>query len=863
MALEKYNEKRDFDKTPEPAGEVASAGDALRFVVQKHAASRLHFDFRLEWEGVLLSWAVPKGPSFNSKDRRLAVHVEDHPLDYSNFEGTIPKGEYGGGTVMVWDQGTWVPDGDVAEGMKSGSLKFELHGERLKGRWTLVRMKPKPGEEDKNWLLIKEKDDYVRADIEVDKFLTSIVSGRTMEEIASGADAKFLTEVQEAADSEPEKEREGGFDTGVKNLGEVQEPGGDLLSGSLPFQEAEIMLAKLAEKAPAGDGWIHEVKFDGYRVICFLEEGKARLITRSGLDWTHRFPHIAVALEGWNPGNVVLDGEIVVLTEPGKSDFQGLQAALKAPDEAEMHYIVFDCLALGAEDIRNEPLLTRKALLKELTKTTPAEILYNFHQVGSGQQVFDNICSQQQEGIISKRADSVYRAGRGDDWLKVKCEVRQEFVIGGFTTTEKSATGLSALLLGVNTEEGLTYVGRAGTGFSADAAADLVRRFKRLERKTSPFTVDVDERRNETITYVTPSLVAEIRYAEMTEDGLLRQASFKGLREDKPAKDVVLEESASVPDSEVMGGGAVKDSDESAKDGEKRSGGRAKGDGSPHYAGVKLSSPEKVMYPEDGISKKDIADYYWAVREFMLPYVVDRPMTLVRCTDGIGGECFFQKHMNHAIPGMDTFPFKEKDGEEAEAMVIRNAEGLMGAVQMGAVEFHSWGSATEYLEEPDLLVFDLDPDEGMEVGAVRQAVRDLKEVLDAAGLDSFLKTSGGKGYHVVVPLEPAVKWGKARDFAKLIAQTMEAKWAERYTANMRKANRKGRVYIDWVRNGRGATSVCSFSLRSRKGAPVSWPLRWEDLDEVLPNEVTLRNYETYLETLEGWENFGGQGQRLK
>lgn len=813
-ALETYNKKRDFAKTPEPQGEEKPTGDTLRFVVQLHDASRLHYDFRLEWEGVLLSWAVPKGPSFNTKDKRLAVQVEDHPLDYRTFEGTIPKGEYGGGTVMLWDEGTWAPQEDFAKGLKAGSLKIILHGKRLHGRWALIKMRPKPGEEDKNWLLIKERDEFVKPDSGIKEFNTSVVTGRTLEEIAAEAE-------EETAKANP-----------------------DLLEGKLPFSETGFMLAKLTDKIPRGDNWLHELKFDGYRIMCYLEDGKVRLVTRNGLDWTDKFAQIAAVLTAWNPGNMIFDGEIVVFTESGKSDFQSLQFALKNSANDTMHYILFDCLALGSTDLRSEPLTARKALLSEILKDAPSEILYSLHQAGDqGQAVFAQACTRGQEGIVSKRADSKYSVGRGNDWLKIKCDQRQEFVIGGYTTTDSSKTGLSALLLGVNSaEDGLTYIGRVGTGFTEKITKELLEMFQSLKRKTSPFATDIPKRSNEKVTYLLPSLSAEIKYAEITDDGLLRQASFKGLRSDKQAGEVVMEKLSPRENSKPQKNFKADRID---------------------YGEISLSSPDKIMFPDDDISKKDVADYYWSMRDKILPYITNRPMTLIRCTDGIEADCFFQKHLNKGIPGMDTFPFKTNSGEDSEAMIICDEAGLMGSIQMGAIEFHGWGSTADSLDQPDMIVFDLDPDEGKGIDDVRRAVKDLKQLLDETSLTSYLKTSGGKGYHIVVPLQPAADWEKVRAFAKLTAETMAAKWPERYTDNMRKLNRKGRVYVDWVRNGRGATSVCNFSLRSRKGAPIAWPLRWSDLTKILPNEVTLKNHKEYEKTLAGWKDFFAQTQELK
>lgn len=925
--LEEYNKKRDFKKTPEPAGQPAAAGEALRFVVQKHAASRLHFDFRLEHDGVLWSWAVPKGPSYNPKDKRLAVQVEDHPLEYRNFEGTIPKGEYGGGTVMLFDEGVWIPLFDPVKGLADGSLKFTLKGERLKGRWTLIRLKPREGEEDKNWLLIKEKDEFVKESDGISEILTSVRSGRTLEDIS-----KDPPKAPEAEDETPEtqKQKEKAktqkkSDISAKENTKAAQPPAKSkaekiqlpdLSGSLPFKEAKPMLAALVKKAPKGNEWIHELKLDGYRILTFLEGGKARLLTRNGHDWSEKIPDLIETLEGWNPGNLVLDGELVVMDEKGKSDFQALQSFFKKNQELAADYVIFDLLALGAEDLRQRPLLERKAFLEELLKNSPDGLHYNPHTEGSA--IFEKVCEADLEGIISKKKNSPYRSTRSKDWVKTKCEYRQEFVIGGYTTSDKSSTGLSSLLLGGYEGKDLIFKGRSGTGFSQTEAVDLMKQFKKLIRKTSPFTEKLKPRTDETITYLDPALVAEVKFAEITDDGLLRQASFKGLREDKPAIEVtseIPEEISPENSSEEASGETNEDPIETtAKKKTSRrkpeapeltearreapeaahkkarpdakSGGRSPADAVAYekkdpdekkaveptgsskkkptvlYGDISLSSPDKPVFPEDGLTKKAIADYYWEMRDKILPYLADRPMTLIRCTDGIG-DCFFQKHMNQTIPGMDTVTLPDNDGKPFEAMILRDETSLMGAVQMGTLEFHGWGSKLDKVEQPDWLVFDLDPDEGMDLATVRQGVRDLKSLLDEMGLIAFLKTSGGKGYHIVVPLSPSAQWEQTRGFAKLLAQSMEVKWPDRYTANMRKEKRKGRIYIDWVRNGRSATSVSIFSLRGRKGAPLSWPISWADLDRVAPNQVTLKNYKDYLKTIKSWEQFFSVKQRIK
>lgn len=956
--LEEYNKKRDFRKTAEPKGKPESSADDLRFVVQRHDASRLHYDFRLEFDGVLWSWAVPKGPSFDPKDKRLAVHVEDHPLDYRNFEGTIPEGEYGGGTVQLFDEGVWVPEGDPARELAGGSLKFELKGQRLTGRWTLIRMKPRDGEEDKNWLLIKEKDDHVRRDDPVTGIETSVRTGRTLAEIARAEAPTSFEDPGEADPSDPASRTKEETESKAPSS-ETTEAGSAGARGSLPFEEAGPMLATLTKSVPRGSDWIHELKFDGYRILAFVQDRRIRLLTRNGHDWTAKAPAVADALKKWAPADLVLDGELVVFDENGKSDFQALQSYFKNPRGKKLDYVVFDLLALGDEDLRALPLIRRKERLEDLLKDSPAGIHYSYHTEG-GRQVFDQACEAAMEGIISKKKDSSYRSTRSKEWVKVKCEFRQEFVIGGYTVTDKNRTGLSALLLGHYQKDELIYTGRAGTGFSQEQTDELLKKFSALSRKTSPFKEPPRERSDETLHHLTPKLVAEIQFAEITDDGLLRQASFKGLRLDKSARDVRLEnllpndaakspetseeidpatqreetsksksnteetststsksksksksketlksksksksgetsnaksddpaknnaasksnsnsnsnskaDSKADPDAEVPEDQAKqprRSSENSADRTDAASADRKKtgGTGGKHtYGPVRLSSPDKELFPDDGLTKGDVADYYWAIRERILPFLIRRPMTLIRCTDHIGDACFFQKHQNHPIQGMETAPIEDNDGDDTEVMILEDEEGLMGAVQMGALEFHGWGSTLDHLEQPDFLVFDLDPDEGMDDDKVRQGVRDMKTLLDDMGLDSYLKTSGGKGYHVVVPLQPAANWSTCRDFAKLTAQGMESKWPDRYTANMRKDKRKGRIYVDWVRNGRSATSVSVFSLRARRGAPISWPLRWSDLDDYAPGSVTMTNWRDHLETLDGWSDFFRTDQKLK
>lgn len=865
--LQEYNRKRDFSKTAEPKGEPAPPGEALRFVVQRHDASRLHYDFRLEYDGVLWSWAVPKGPSYNPRDKRLAVHVEDHPLDYRHFEGNIPKGEYGGGTVQLFDEGIWIPEGDPARGLADGSLKFTLQGQRLIGRWTLVRMKPKPGEEDKNWLLIKEKDEFVRDEDGVTADKTSVRSGRTLTEIAKeGVPTSFADDLK----TEDPRAEDPGTDQGTPekpadSSAKANPARPPDLAAALPFTEIKPMLATLTDAVPKGPDWIHELKFDGYRILAFLENDRARLISRNGHNWSAKAPGIVRALEDWAPGNLILDGELVVFDKDGKSDFQALQSYFKQPQGKSIDYVVFDLLAAGSTDLTSHPLIERKTLLESLLADAPAGIHFSHHTLG-GAAIFEKACASDLEGIISKKKDSSYRSSRSQDWVKVKCERRQEFVIGGYTVTESNATGLSALLLGTFAGNRLVYAGRAGTGFSRDETRDLLKAFSALRRKTSPFDPEPEQRRGETVHYLTPRLLAEVQFAEVTDDGLLRHAAYKGLRQDKPASEVhpeaVTENEKISPELPRSPENPKKPEKATAKPTKPKNAARS-GEPGLTYGAVQLSSPDKVLFPEDELTKQAVAEYYWAVREMILPYLTNRPMTLVRCTESIGDACFFQKHQNHQIQGMDTVAIKDNDGDDTEVMIIRDGEGLMGAVQMGALEFHGWGSTLDNLEKPDWLVFDLDPDEGMEIDQVRQGVRHLKTLLDEMELEAYLKTSGGKGYHVVVPLSPAAPWDSVRDFAKLLAQGMESRWPDRYTANMRKERRKGRIYVDWVRNGRSATSVSTFSLRARRGAPIAWPLRWSDLDQIKPNQVTLSNWKDYRDTLSGWSDFFDSKQKLK
>ncbi|MDD3654624.1 MAG: DNA ligase D [Desulfotomaculaceae bacterium] len=803
--LNEYNQKRNFSNTGEPEGKTEKSAEQLRFVVQHHLARADHYDFRLEWEGALLSWAVPKGPSYNTRDKRLAVHVEDHPLEYRNFEGTIPKGEYGGGTVMLWDEGDWKPLTDVEEGLKNGSLKFALNGRRLKGRWALVRMKAKAGDTKENWLLLKEKDGYAQSDSGISGFVTSIRTGRTMAEIEAGDDEKV-----------------------IRN----------------PFERAGVQLCKLVHTVPEGENWLYEVKYDGYRIMAFVEGNSVRLVTRNNHDYTDRFGAVASSLLDLAAGRaMVLDGEMTVTNAAGGTDFQALQSYLKNPQAHNLTYIIFDLLTLDGQDMRWQPLTQRKETLLSLMKDAPHNLHYSRHVQGNGKESFKAACALGLEGIVGKKADSIYTGTRNGNWIKMKCDQRQEFVIGGFTLSGKKTSGISSLLLGVYDDHELVYVGRAGTGFSESVMKDLEIKFDKLKRLKTPFKFPPKPKSNETITWLEPELIAEIKFAEWTKDNLLRQASFKGLRTDKKPCDIKMEK-------------AKDEAGELPKQSEKN-------ENSIIIEGIKISNPDKVMFDDPEITKADVARYYAQVAQRMLPYVQQRILSIVRCPKGISESCFYKKHPGADNKGIAILPVLTGDGKTGDYFYIKDKSGLISEAQMGTVEFHIWGSRVDELEKPDMLVFDLDPDQGMNLARVRRGARDLKSILTKLSLNSYLKTSGGKGYHVVIPLKPAVSWDTFYDFARRVAEVMEKKWPDRYTSNVRKANRAGKIYIDWIRNGRGATSIAPYSIRARKGACVSMPIAWDELDTVAPDGVNMKDALLRIGRDDPWKDFFRNNQQLK
>ena len=841
MSLHDYARKRDFGATPEPQGATRRRGSKRQpiFVVQLHHASRRHYDFRLEADGVLKSWAVPKGPSLRAGDKRLAVEVEDHPLDYAGFEGDIPEGHYGAGHVDIFDQGTWTTDGEPLAAIARGSLDFELHGDKLKGAWKLVRT-GKPARQPQ-WLLIKRSDDHA-ADVEADDLVgTPSRTGRPRGEArapiaaksakaakaakgtaATGGHSKAHAAARKSAPSRKSPRREAAWRERALALEGARDrphPSGFAAE-----------LCTLREAPPAGDAWLHEIKWDGYRLLADLVDGQAKLRSRNDLDWTARVPAIARAVEALPVSEAHLDGELVVLDDQGHSDFSALQRVLEGSSRQPLRYVVFDLPGVAGVDLSGTALVERKRLLRDLLGSTPGVLAYSDHVVGHGAEVFAASGKAGFEGIISKRVDARYRGGRGQDWIKVKHEDGDEFIVVGYTAPKGARGHFGSLLLAQPGQDGLRYVGRVGSGFRDAMLRDLFKRMRPLE--TAGPTVELPAHiplRPRNVQWLQPRLVVEVAFRGWAKEGLLRQASFRGLREDKDMADLEPEKPAAskakAPARAKAGKGAAAAKTAPARTKAKA----ARKAGSADGADVVITHPDRVVYPADGMTKGDVAAYYRAIAPWLLRDIAGRPLSLVRCPDGATGQCFFQKHHGAGFgEAVHALPLRQKSGIE-DYVWIDDATGLLQLVQMNVLEFHPWGATVEDPERADRLVFDLDPGEGVSWKAVCDGAREVRGRLREAGLESFLRMSGGKGLHVVVPLAPAVPWEQARDFCEAFARAMEAHAPERWLANARKAKRTGRIFLDWLRNTRGATSVASWSLRAREHATVAMPLRWEEL----------------------------------
>jgi bifunctional non-homologous end joining protein LigD len=813
--LDLYRSKRDFSRTREPKGaanrrKAAQAGGA--FVIHKHAARRLHYDLRLEHDGVLWSWAVTRGPSLDPGEKRLAVHVEDHPLEYGSFEGTIPEGEYGAGSVVIWDEGKWIPEGDPARGMEKGHLAFALEGHKLGGRWHLVRLKPRRGEKRDNWLLIKVDDDFARDDEDIlETAPDSVKSGRSIEEVGEDPAGDVWS-----TDDKPAKGRQA---KATKPKAARARPAKAKPARRSEKTEAEPLprfvepcLATLQDKPPAGDAWLHEVKFDGYRLQARISAGKVKLLTRTGLDWTERFgERIADALAALPCETALIDGEVVGLGESGISSFSALQAALSNGETTNLVFFAFDLLHLDGENLQREPLLARKERLEELLKAAEPNtpLRYSEHFIEPGQTMLRHACRMGLEGVISKRAEAPYRSGRGRDWIKSKCTQRQEFVIAGYVPSKASRNQLGSLVLAYHEDGELKPAGRVGTGFTRNSAAALKKKLDAIAAKASPFPDEAGRERG--IVWVKPELVAEIAFGSWTASKTLRHASFLGLREDKPADEVVAEKAVKAE---------AKKTQQVTKTRRKAG---------PETT-VTLSNPDKPLWPDIGFTKQDLLAYYARIWERMAPFVIDRPLSLLRAPDGVGGQVFFQKHAGAGLH-KSVSRMRDKDGEEL--LFIRDFDGLAALVQLGTVEVHVWGAKVDAVETPDQVIFDLDPDQGVPMERVREAALTVRQRLDELGFESFLKTSGGKGFHVVLPLKPKADWDEVKDFARDFAKAMEQAEPKLYTATLSKKARKGRIFIDYLRNGRGSTAIAPFSTRARPGAAVAMPVAWELLEKGL------------------------------
>ena len=860
---------RDFSITAEPSGRSRAKptaeipAGAQPFVIQKHAATRLHYDFRLGWNGVLKSWAVAKGPSYYVGDKRLAVQVEDHPMEYGGFEGIIPKGQYGGGTVMVWDQGWWEPQPgytDVDAGLRDGSLKFILHGTKLHGKWTLVRMKPRPGDRNPNWLLIKEHDEYERSASDpaiTEEAQNSAVTGRSMDEIAraethvwnskdTATGKAWFRQDQPRSDKSAAPLKPGGSSSGTRKTPAKKVLFGPSLSRApkerLP-SFVKPQLASQSEQPPAGPGWVHELKLDGYRMQARKEGDKVQLLTRSGLDWTHHMKPLATEVAALGVESALIDGEVVVLSAEGTTSFANLQAAFEEGARHPLTYFAFDLLHLNGHNLRDLALTERKAMLSRLFEESDGALRFSEHVDAPGDLVFKKACELSAEGIISKRAEGKYISARTSDWRKIKCVHEQEFVVGGFTLPTNGIYGVGALLLGYYEKGKLIYAGRTGTGFTRKIHADLRALLDKLRREAMPFENAPAEARKGAI-WVKPELVAQVHFATWTTDNVVRQAAFMGLREDKPAKEVRREEPPASRSANRPTDSAVSDPPSRAPkhamrsshavaapkaDRAKKAGPSAAGEHAP----VRLTHPEKVLDSQSGLTKQQLADYYWAIAPHMLPHIVRRPISLVRCPDGTAHQCFFQKHVNDTLPpNIESVSIRDKKSGKAEPYItLSTPEALAGLAQLGVLEIHPWGSCNDNLEQPDRIVIDLDPDPSIPWSTLAASADDIREQLKSLSLESFLKTTGGKGLHVVVPIAPEYEWPVIKQFCHAFVLEMEKRNPRLYLTKMTKSARVERIFLDYLRNERGATAVAPYSPRARAGAAVSMPLPWTALKE--------------------------------
>ncbi len=843
--LDTYRRKRDFSRTPEPAGDSRRSGQrrgALQFVVQQHAARRLHYDLRLELDGVLLSWAVPKGPSLDPRDRRLAVRTEDHPLEYAAFEGVIPPGEYGGGTVVVWDRGTWTPDGDARAGLAKGSLAFRLAGEKLRGGWRLVRTGAEDGADGgrERWLLIKRRDaeaSGAEAAPIVESDARSVLSGRVLAEVAAAPERVWRSDRGPGARPVELAALPEGAGPALGNPSTV--PGAR--RGALP-DEPRPQLASPVEVPPEGEGWLHEVKLDGYRLLCRVEEGQVRLTTRRGQDWTRRMPGVATAAAALPCRAALLDGEAVVEDARGISRFQSLQSALGRGGEGVV-LVAFDLLHLDGWDLTGSPLRARKEALRHLLADLPRghPLRFGDHLRGSGSRVLEEACRLGVEGVVSKRADAPYLLGRrARAWLKSKCFERQDLVVVGYTDPQGSRAGLGALVLAVHDpshpEAPWSLAGRVGTGFDAAQLISLRERLEPLERAPPPVHDAPRGAEARGIHWLEPEVVAEVAFTGWTDDGKVRHASFQGLREDACPQDTRRERPAEAPQAASRG--------------------RRPRTPPPRIGPVRVTHPDRVLFPEAGVTKLDLVRYYDAVADLMLPFVKDRPLTLLRCPAGRGEKCFYQKRARPSIPqSVPRVVIDKRAGVEQRYLAIDGREALLVLAQHGVIELHVWGSRSDRLERPDRMVLDLDPGPTVRWPAVVEAARVVRARLTALGLESFVLATGGAGLHVVVPLLRRYGWELVKGFSAAVARDLARAHPRTFTARLAKRERRGKVFVDYLRNARESTAIAPYSARARPGAPVAVPITWADLDPERPPRWTARDAAAIVAAPDPWPGY--------
>jgi bifunctional non-homologous end joining protein LigD len=888
MSLTEYHRKRRFDQTAEPRGKPAKSvkpsSRKLTFVVQQHAASHLHYDFRLELDGVLKSWAVPKGPSYDPAHKRLAVQVEDHPLEYATFEGTIAEGQYGAGEVIVWDRGTWQPLNDPHEGLTSGKLELKLHGEKLRGEWHLVQMKGRGNQRQdagKNWLLMKSRDEvaaeYAGEDIAATE-PASVLSGRTIEDIARALPPKKKTAKKSSAKKTNAKKK-----TAKNRIPKSKRPRTPTATpqarskratkSPAAHEHAKLeppapQLATLVNEVPTGEPWVYEIKYDGYRLLATVNGGQAQLWTRNHLDWTHRFAPLAADLEQLPLESAIFDGEVVALDAKGASSFQALQNSLKGIEAQPLVYYAFDLLHWNGEDLTSRPLRERKHLLKQLLAGhDQTRVRFSDHLTRQGTTFLQHCCHAGLEGIIAKRSDRPYRAGRSADWVKVKCQLEEELVLGGFTISSAERRGFGALLLGYYVGRELVYAGRVGTGFNQQLLTSLRKEMNALQTDDCPFARIPPREAGDEVRWIRPQLVAQIRFTGWTDERVLRHPAFLGLREDKTARSVGVPESLRLPqEGHPPAKGTFMSPSTQPAQKPARTRQQPWTDKSTPQVNYPLTNPDRVLYPEIGLTKVELAAYYQQVAAWLLPYLKNRPLSLVRCPEGQTKTCFFQKHAGPGTPDvLRRIEIEEKD-ELDTYLIADNLPGLLSLAQMGVLEIHLWGSRGDRIEQPDWLIFDLDPAPEVAWKEVVAAGRLLRDLLADLKLTTFAKVTGGKGLHVVAPLAPRrADWPAVKGFTQAIAQQLAREYPDRFVATMSKAARRGKIFIDYLRNDRGATAIAPYSSRAKPGAPVAVPIAWDELSaRTKPDRWNVRTLPRRLQRLarDPWAGFWDVKQSL-